>query len=93
MELLKQAVNLLATSRARLEHTRTLVDLGAALRRTNRRADARDPLRRALGLADQGGGMRLLAARACHEIPGRVSREFASTLHCVKWDIELRANR
>ena len=36
-------------------HARALTDLGAALRRANRRADARDPLRRALDLADACG--------------------------------------
>ena len=44
-----------------------LVDLGAALRRANRRADARDPLRRALDLAERNG-MRLLARRARDEL-------------------------
>ena len=51
----------------RLEHARALVDLGAALRRANRRADARAPLRRALDLAERGG-MRRLAHRARHEL-------------------------
>ena len=36
-----------AASPARLEHTRALVDLGAALRRSNRRGDARAPAPRA----------------------------------------------
>ena len=54
-------------SPARLEHTRALVELGAALRRANRRSDAREPLRRALDLADRGG-MRLLARRAREEL-------------------------
>ena len=58
---------LLAGSPAQLEHTRALVDLGAALRRANRRADAREPLRRALDLAERGG-MRLLARRARDEL-------------------------
>jgi DNA-binding NarL/FixJ family response regulator len=65
--LLEQAVDVLAGSPARLEHTRALVDLGAALRRANRRADARDPLRRALEQADRGG-MVLLARRAREEL-------------------------
>ena len=65
--LLERAVDLLAASPARLEHARALVDLGAALRRANRRADARAPLRRALELADRGG-MRLLARRARDEL-------------------------
>jgi DNA-binding CsgD family transcriptional regulator/tetratricopeptide (TPR) repeat protein len=65
--LLEQAVNLLAKSPAQLEHVRALVDLGIALRRTNRRAAARTPLRRALHLSERGG-MRLLADRARHEL-------------------------
>ena len=58
---------MLAGSPAQLEQTRVLVDLGAALRRANRRADARDPLRRALDLAERNG-MRLLARRARDEL-------------------------
>ena len=64
---LERAVAALAASPARLEHTRALVDLGAALRRANRRADAREPLRRALEQADRGG-MHRLARRARHEL-------------------------
>jgi DNA-binding NarL/FixJ family response regulator len=65
--LLEEAVDLLANSPAKLEHTRALLDLGAALRRANRRADAREPLRRALDVARRGG-MRLLAGRAADEL-------------------------
>jgi DNA-binding CsgD family transcriptional regulator len=64
---LEQACALLEKSPNRLEHTRALVDLGAALRRANRRNDAREPLRRALDLADRGG-LRLLARRARDEL-------------------------
>ncbi|HEV7784749.1 MAG TPA: LuxR C-terminal-related transcriptional regulator, partial [Thermoanaerobaculia bacterium] len=49
--LLQESVNTLATTRARLQHARSLVDLGAALRRANRRKDAREPLRDGLDLA------------------------------------------
>lgn len=65
--LLERAVTLLADSPVQLEHARALTDLGAALRRSNRRADARAPLRQALDLAEQGG-MRLLARRARDEL-------------------------
>ena len=65
--LLERAACVLADSPAQLEHTRVLVDLGAALRRANRRADAREPLRRALDLAERHG-MRLLAGRARDEL-------------------------
>lgn len=71
--LLQRAVTLLADSPAQLEHVRALVDLGAALRRANRRADARAPLRRALDLAEPGG-MRLLAARALDELQAAGAR-------------------
>jgi DNA-binding CsgD family transcriptional regulator len=51
VELLGRAVSVLETSPARLEHARALADLGAALRRSNRRSDARPPLRQALDIA------------------------------------------
>ncbi|GAA2703482.1 ATP-binding protein [Actinoplanes palleronii] len=65
--LLTQAAHLLAGSPVRLEYARILVDLGAAMRRTNQRAAAREPLTQALDLADRGG-MRLIAARARQEL-------------------------
>lgn len=43
----------------RLETVRALVDLGAALRRTNQRAAAREPLQRADDLAREGGAQTL----------------------------------
>ena len=77
--LLEQAVETLAGSPARLEHTRALVELGAALRRANRRADARAPLRRALEQADRGG-MLLLARRAREELNAVGARPRRSAL-------------
>jgi DNA-binding CsgD family transcriptional regulator len=76
VRLLEQAVGLLDPSPARLEHTRALVDLGAVLRRTNRRAAAREPLRRGLDLAERGVMLRLahrarLDLRACGARPRR----------------------
>jgi DNA-binding NarL/FixJ family response regulator len=65
--LLQQAVSLLSGSPAGLERARALVDLGAALRRANRRGEAREPLSRALDLA-QRGGLRLIAQRARDEL-------------------------
>ena len=65
--LLEQAVAILDPSPARLEHTRALVELGAALRRSNQRAAAREPLRRALDLSERGG-MRALEDRARREL-------------------------
>ena len=49
---LEDAVAILDSSSAPLELGRALLDLGGALRRANRRADARAPLRRALALAE-----------------------------------------
>jgi DNA-binding NarL/FixJ family response regulator len=60
-------VELLAGSPVRIEHARALVDLGAALRRANRRAEAQEVLRRGLDLADRLG-MRRLARRALDEL-------------------------
>jgi DNA-binding CsgD family transcriptional regulator len=52
LALLEEAVGVLETSHARLELAKALADLGAALRRERRPSDAREPLRRALELAD-----------------------------------------
>jgi DNA-binding NarL/FixJ family response regulator len=76
---LERAVEILAASPARLEHTRALVDLGAALRRANRRADARVPLRQALEQADRTG-MLLLAGRAREELGAAGARPRRSAL-------------
>lgn len=65
--LLERAVTLLSGSPALLDHTRALVDLGAALRRDHGGSAAREPLRQALDQAERGG-MRLLAGRARSEL-------------------------
>jgi DNA-binding CsgD family transcriptional regulator len=59
LEHLREAVETLAASPARLEHAKALAALGAALRRSRRPSDARDPLRRALELADACGAAAL----------------------------------
>ena len=64
---LEQAVTVLASSPARLEHARALVELGAHLRRIGHRADARGPLRVGLDLAARCGAIRL-AERARTEL-------------------------
>jgi DNA-binding CsgD family transcriptional regulator len=56
-DALAEAAQALAASSARLAHARCLVDLGAALRRANRRADAREPLRDGLELARRCGAL------------------------------------
>jgi DNA-binding CsgD family transcriptional regulator len=53
VERLQAAVEVLASSPARLEHARALADLGAALRRANRRQDAQRVLDEGLELAER----------------------------------------
>jgi DNA-binding CsgD family transcriptional regulator len=67
LELLRDAVDALARSPARLEHARALIDLGAALRRANRRTEARAPLREGLHIAYRCGA-RPLTERALQEL-------------------------
>ena len=64
---------MLEGSRARLELAKALADLGAALRRDRRPSDAREPLRRALELADACGadGARRARALASSTRPAR----------------------
>ncbi len=50
-EILEHAVAVFEDSSARVEHARTLIHLGATLRRHNKRHDARTPLREGLELA------------------------------------------
>jgi DNA-binding CsgD family transcriptional regulator len=64
---LREAVAVLAGSPARLEHARALTDLGAALRRANRWADARGVLHEALDGARRCGA-HALADRARTEL-------------------------
>jgi DNA-binding CsgD family transcriptional regulator len=79
------SVALLQDSGARLELARSLVELGAARRRTGRRTDARDPLREGLEIA-VACGADALAARAHDELvaagarPRRDPIESRSTL-------------
>jgi DNA-binding CsgD family transcriptional regulator len=65
--LLREAVEVLVGSEARLEHARALVDLGATLRRANQRTEARARLREAVDLALRIGAFGL-AERANEEI-------------------------
>jgi DNA-binding CsgD family transcriptional regulator len=58
--LLREAVDVLAHSPARLEYARALVDLGAALRRGNSRSEARQLLRQGVELAHQCGASALV---------------------------------
>ncbi|MFC7527384.1 ATP-binding protein [Actinoplanes sp. GCM10030250] len=67
IELLEEAVRATAGTATRLAYAYALHDLGAALRRANRRTEARDPLRAALEIADGGGAIRL-ARRTLEEL-------------------------
>ena len=66
-ERIREAVSVLEGSPARLELAYALTDLGASLRRGNRRADARDFLRAGLELAQRLGAT-VLADRAHEEL-------------------------
>ena len=65
--LLEQAVSVLEPSQARLEHALALLELGAAIRRAGRRADARKPLHEAVELG-HACGAEALATRAHEEL-------------------------
>jgi DNA-binding CsgD family transcriptional regulator len=67
LALLGEAVEVLADSPARLEQAKARTELGAALRRANRRSQAREQLRRALELATTCGAAPL-AVRAESEL-------------------------
>ena len=83
--LLEQAVAQLEQSSRRLEHAVALLELGAAIRRGGRRAEAREPLRKALELA-HACGADTIAERAHDELvtagarPRRDPTESRSTL-------------
>ncbi|MFI2760674.1 AAA family ATPase [Streptomyces echinatus] len=61
IDALREAVDTLEGSSARLEHAKALIDLGSALRRANARSEARPALTRGLELALQCGAMPLVA--------------------------------
>jgi DNA-binding CsgD family transcriptional regulator len=73
VELLGESVDILRDSPALLERAHSLAELGAALRRSGRRAGAREPLAEALDLAAHCGG-RPLAVRAREELKAAGAR-------------------
>ena len=76
IDQLRESVSLLEASEDRLEHARSCVELGAALRRRHRRAEARQQLAKGIAFARRCGAQRL-AARAGDELRaagGRVRR-------------------
>lgn len=77
--LLREARSLMSASPAKLEYARVLVALGAALRRMNSRAEAREPLGAGLALAEACGAVRIaeearVELRACGASPRRLVR-------------------
>jgi DNA-binding CsgD family transcriptional regulator len=58
--LLGEAVAVLQDGQAQVEHARALIDLGAALRRGNRRGEAQPPLRQGLERAHRAGAAGLV---------------------------------
>ena len=85
LELLRQSLTMLDGSPWRLEHARTVVELGAATRRAGRRAEARELLGHGMELA-HACGAGALAARAREELlatgarPRRIVRTGAAAL-------------
>jgi DNA-binding CsgD family transcriptional regulator len=79
IDLLREAVEVLARSPARLEYARALIDLGAALRRSRERAAAREMLRTGQELAARCGAT-ALARRAHEEIAASGARAAAPGL-------------
>jgi DNA-binding CsgD family transcriptional regulator len=70
LELLSESVAALETTPARYEHARSLVELGAALRRGGRRSDAREPL---------AAGMEMAFACGAERLVGRAREELVAT--------------
>jgi len=82
LDRMRESVALLDSSRARLERAHALADLGAALRRVNRRAQAREVLRDALDLAQRSGAA-ALAAHAREELVATGARPRRAELRGV----------
>jgi DNA-binding CsgD family transcriptional regulator len=69
----RESVEVLRGSPSRLELAKSLVELGAALRRANRRVDSREPLHEGLDLADSCAAT-ALARRARDELAATGAR-------------------
>ena len=67
LQLLRESVDVLATSQAQLERAKSFTELGAALRRSNRRAEARAFLQEGFELARRCGAI-VLAERTHAEL-------------------------
>ena len=73
IDLLREAAETLAGTRARVQYVRALVELGSALRRANHRKEAREPLREGLDIAHRCGAA-LLEERARTELQAAGAR-------------------
>jgi DNA-binding CsgD family transcriptional regulator len=73
LRLLTEATELAGSAPQRLEGIRSLVELGSALRRANKRASAREPLQRAADMA-QRSGAKALYERARTELTAAGAR-------------------
>ena len=82
LDRLREAVAVLETSAAKLDLAIALFELGSALRRDRRPSDAREPLRRALELADRCGADGLVA-QARTELYATGARPRSSALEGV----------
>lgn len=94
LDRLEEAVKVLEGSGSRIEFARALVDLGAAMRRARRRADAREPLGRGMDLAHRCGAA-ALEERAREELlaTGARPRRYAVTGVEALTPTELRVAR
>lgn len=91
-ELLREAVEILEHSPAKLARARAMLELGAALRRRNQRSEARELLRRALELATECGAA-AVAAQAREELvaagakPRKAALSGAESLTPSEWRV------
>jgi DNA-binding CsgD family transcriptional regulator len=100
---LREAVEVLGESSARLEHAKALAMLGAALRRSGSRSEAREPLREALDLAERCGARALVerareelsatGARPRHTVRRGIDALTASELRIARLAADGRSNR
>jgi DNA-binding CsgD family transcriptional regulator len=81
--LIRESLDALARTEARLERARALADLGALVRRSNRRREARELLREALDIAHRAGAAPL-AARAETELRATGARPRRAVLAGVE---------
>ncbi len=98
IELLRESVSVLESSGARLQLARSMVELGAALRRRQHRSEARAPLAEGIDLAFRCGAPRLVARaedelRATGAKPRRIARSGVDALTASELRVGLLAAR